>query len=400
MRERFHYGWVMVILAALSMVATLPGRTVGLGLITEPVLADLALDRERFAMLNLMATLIGSLFAIAAGHLTDRLGLRLVLTTILVLLGSLVLTMAQSVTAGTVAIFLILTRGLGQSALSTVSVTTVGKWFHERLAWAMGIFSMIVAIGFSVVIVLAQANVATLGWRAVWWGIGLGILMLGLLSALVARGEPSAARAENRGAVTAGLERSLSFREALRQPCFWVFGISMALYSGVLAGVSLFNEAILLELEFDATTFRYAMAGLMSAGLIGNLVASWAAHKMPLPRLVAINLGVLVLVLVGYAHLDSAVTVICHASVFGFCGGIFSVIYFTGFGHAFGPRHLGKIQGCAQVMTVVASALGPWCLVKVWVATGSYFPLMHWVAPAFLLMAGLAWCTRMPVRTP
>ena len=400
MRERFHYGWFMVILAAFSMVATLPGRTVGLGLITEPVLADLALDRERFAMLNLMATLIGSLFALAAGHLTDRLGLRLVLTALLVMLGSLVLTMAQSVTAGTVAIFLILTRGLGQSALSTVSVTLVGKWFHKRLAWAMGVFSVIVAIGFSLVIVLAQANVATLGWRAVWSGVGLGILILGLCSALVARREPNALGPEDRGADTSGIGRSLSFREALGQRCFWVFGISMALYSGVLAGVSLFNEAILRELDFDAAVFRYAMAGLMSAGLLGNLVAAWAARTFPLPRLVAVNLGVLVLVLVGYSHLDTPVMVIVHASVFGFCGGIFSVIYFTGFGHAFGPRHLGKIQGCAQVMTVVASALGPWCLVKVWGGTGSYFPLMNWVAPAFLLMAGLAWFTRMPTRTP
>jgi hypothetical protein len=34
------YGWVMVVLAALAMVATLPGRTHGLGMITERMLAD------------------------------------------------------------------------------------------------------------------------------------------------------------------------------------------------------------------------------------------------------------------------------------------------------------------------------------------------------------------------
>ena len=34
-RVPFYYGWVTVGLAALAMVGTLPGRTQGLGLITE-----------------------------------------------------------------------------------------------------------------------------------------------------------------------------------------------------------------------------------------------------------------------------------------------------------------------------------------------------------------------------
>ena len=39
--ERVSYGWVMLLLAAAAMVGTLPGRTQGLGLVTEPLIADL-----------------------------------------------------------------------------------------------------------------------------------------------------------------------------------------------------------------------------------------------------------------------------------------------------------------------------------------------------------------------
>src|SRR2546425_2004517 len=35
---RFYYGWIVLGVAALAMVGTLPGRTQGLGLITEPLL--------------------------------------------------------------------------------------------------------------------------------------------------------------------------------------------------------------------------------------------------------------------------------------------------------------------------------------------------------------------------
>ena len=39
-----YYGWVVLGVAALAMVGTLPGRTQGLGLITEPLLADLGVE--------------------------------------------------------------------------------------------------------------------------------------------------------------------------------------------------------------------------------------------------------------------------------------------------------------------------------------------------------------------
>jgi len=40
--------WVHIVVAALAMVATLPGRSHGLGLVTEPLLADLHLSRVEY----------------------------------------------------------------------------------------------------------------------------------------------------------------------------------------------------------------------------------------------------------------------------------------------------------------------------------------------------------------
>src|SRR5438477_10811469 len=68
--------WVNVVIAALIMLATLPGRTQGLGLITEPMLRDLRLDRVVYANINLWATLLGSLGCLPAGWLFDRFALR------------------------------------------------------------------------------------------------------------------------------------------------------------------------------------------------------------------------------------------------------------------------------------------------------------------------------------
>src|SRR5262245_52263231 len=79
--------WAQVWLATGAMVGTLPGRTQGLGLVTEPLLKSLHLDRDVYAQLNLWATLIGALFAIGIGRVVDRAGSRLVLTALIFVLG-------------------------------------------------------------------------------------------------------------------------------------------------------------------------------------------------------------------------------------------------------------------------------------------------------------------------
>src|SRR5947209_15707257 len=91
--RRVYYGWANLSVAALAMVGTLPGRTQGLGLITEPLLKDLQLDRVLFAQINLWATLLGSLFCLGIGRLLDRVGSRIILTIVALMLGAVVLLM-------------------------------------------------------------------------------------------------------------------------------------------------------------------------------------------------------------------------------------------------------------------------------------------------------------------
>src|SRR4051812_23629196 len=143
-----YYGWANLGVAAIAMVGTLPGRTQGLGLITEPLLSDLGIDRITYATINLWATLIGSLFCLPCGRLVDRFGSRIVLTTVALALSATVL--AMSGTTGLIALCLAitLTRGLGQSALSVVSLALVGKWFGRGLNYAMGVYSLLVGLGF------------------------------------------------------------------------------------------------------------------------------------------------------------------------------------------------------------------------------------------------------------
>ena len=79
-------------------------------------------------------------------------------------------------------------------------------------------------------------------------------------------------------------------------------------------------------------------------------------------------------------------------------GGAFAVLFFVGYGKAFGPKHLGRIQGIAQAFGVVASALGPKVLAETQIATGSYWLAFQVFGFVAIVFAVLAWLTPMGQR--
>src|SRR5580698_7163424 len=148
-RLPIYYGWVMLVMAALAMTATLPGRTYGLGLIAKPIMKDptLGVNEIRFTALNFWAIVLGSAMCVPVGWMIDRFGVRAVLTGVYAWLGASVLWMSQATGVFTLLITLTLVRGLGQGSLSVVSMAMVGKWFTRRLPVAMGVFTVLLTFG-------------------------------------------------------------------------------------------------------------------------------------------------------------------------------------------------------------------------------------------------------------
>ena len=382
------------------MVATLPGRSVGIGLITEPLIADLGISRLDFAEKNFWATIFGALFNLICGVSIDRFGVRAVVTAVLFVLGAVVLGFSQVASGGIVFIFLlILMRGVGQSALSVVSLTMVGKWFVRRLSVAMGIFAVLMSLGFAVAIVVAGDVVLNQGWRVMWSGLGWILMVLAGLCMLFVRRDPEAVGLDTEVVKDdESQEPVIGFTlvQALMTPAFYVFAIGSALYNLVIAGVMLFNQSILGELGFDETVFQYAMAVFMATGLLGNFTAGWAARRWSLGRLMTVAMLAVGLYLLLFPQLKTSGQALTHAGLLGFSGGVVSVIFFTAWADIFGRLHLGKIQGAAQVFAVLASATGPWFIESVFSSAGTYAPAFYALAPAVLIVAVFAYFVYIP----
>jgi MFS family permease len=402
--SRRYYGWRVLLVAAAAMVGTLPGRTQGLGLITEPLLVDFQIDRVTFATLNFWATILGSLGAIGIGQLIDRLGSRVVLAGVAAAVGVVVCVMSVASSFAGLAVTITLTRALGQSALSVVSLAVVGHWFVRRLDRAMAIYSIVMSVGFMVAFPLVGSLVQQWGWRAAWFATGATLVtaLAPVAWAVVRRGPEAMGLRPDGDAAIDGAPRSLrsavqsdagvegaTWLDALRTSTFWVFAIGAALYGLVASGIGLFNESILAERGFGPHVYYQSLVVTALTALGGNFFAGWLAVRVPLPRLLAASLFILSGGLVALPHVRSAAQVMIWATAMGIGGGFVMVLFFSVWARVFGRRHLGRIQGTAQALTVLASALGPlllaWCVA--W--TGSYGAMFR-VLSAIIALVGVA----------
>ena len=375
------------------MLATMPGRTQGLGLITEPMLGDLALDRVTYANVNLWATLLGAAICLPIGRVFDRAGLRITTLALTLLLAAVVWVMS-GLGPGVWPLFLcvLATRTLGQSALSIASITAMGKTADRSAGLPMGAYAVLLSMLFALAFALVGGSVRTAGWRTAWAQIAVGLVVFAAPAVLFLREPP---RAADPASAAAGALTGATLAEALRTPAFWVFGLATSLFGLVSSGLGLFNQAVLAERGFPQETFVTFLSATFVIGLVGQFACGWLTTRWPLPRLLAVSMGLYGAALLGLPLVTSIAQLWIVAALVGVSGGMITVLFFAIWGHAFGPAHLGRIQGAAQMLTVLASAIGPLIFAKGHELTGSYAPALWVLAPAVLAVGAAALTLRL-----
>jgi len=214
--------------------------------------------------------------------------------------------------------------------------------------------------------------------------VALGLFVLAAPAALLLR--------EDRGQAPVDHGESndgLTLASALKTPAFWVFAGATSLFGLVSSGLGLFNEAVLAERGFDQTAYVAFLAATAGVGLIGQMLCGWLTLRWPMTRLLGAAMLVYALALGGLPIITTRGQLWALAALVGISGGMISVVFFAVWRRAFGARHLGRIQGAAQMLTVLASAIGPLVFARSAKMTGSYFPAV-WVLTPCVVALGLA----------
>jgi MFS family permease len=262
----------------------------------------------------------------------------------------------------------------------------VGKFFARRLNSAMGIYSVALSVGFMAAFPLIGNLVHIGGWRVAWsWVGGLILFVLTPVSLILVRRSPEDCglaldgqedgQEDGEQKVNSGSDAGITgytLGGALRTPAFWVFALSSSLYGLIASGIALFNESILAERGFDASVYYRTLVITALTALAGNFLGGWLAGRWSMNRLMSIAMAMLSCSLIALPFVTKMAHVVAYAVVMGAAGGFIIVLFFSFWSAVFGRAHLGKIQGAAQTLTVLASAVGPLLLAECVTSTGSY----------------------------
>ncbi len=381
----------MVPVAAMAMVGTLPGRTHGLGLITSQLMDEFHLSALAMGKLNFWATLIGATACAPFGWMIDRHGPRRSLTFALFALAVVVLTTSQIESATALFFAVTASRGFGQSMLSLASLAVLGNWFEGRaLGPATGIFSVLMSVGFSMAFPLVGRLVKQTGWRSAWFDVGLALLGLAIAAWMITRDPETAGKGDAKHSPDDSFGATIV--QALMTPAFWAFALASSGFLLISSGVSLFNQAIFAERGFSADDYYSVTSLSFLVGMTANLAGGLLAERISLRWQMSAALTLISAAMIFFPRVETRGELYAYATVMAASGGLVTIVFFAVWARWFGKRELGKIQGAAQMMTVIASAFGPVVLGYSHDQYGSYlaiFPMLSLATVALAIATAL-----------
>lgn len=389
------FGWFVVFAATIGMAMTIPGQTAGLSLFIDALIADLGISRATISLTYTVATVVGALALPFIGRQIDRFGPRRAVLAITVAFALACFYMGLTAGLITLAIGFVLMRGLGQGALSLVSVHVVNLWFIRRRGRAVGIMGMGVALATAFFPLLVDQMIGAVGWREAFFLIGSGVLIVMLpVGLLLYRPHPERFGLRPDGATpesdaaSAADESNVSLSEARRTLTFWIVTLGGMTMSALGTGLIFHHFSILSQngLSRSAAAVMFVPLGLMTAS--SNLGVGFLLDRVEPRRVLGVMQLALGVLLLTVPYVASVPAIWTYGVIFGMLQGTMSTISGSAYGHYFGRKHLGAIKGFANTMLVAGSAIGPLLYGAGFSALGSYqLPIMASAAIPFVIGA-------------
>lgn len=399
-RWPFFYGWTITAVGTLAVIASIPGQTMGVGVFTDHLMEALGLTRTQLSLAYLIGTMLSGFLLPAGGRFYDRCGARrmVVISTVLLGCSLLFLSLAEVLSHGlrvllpsATASFLIITIGFfalrftGQGLLTMAGRNVIAQWFDRQRGLAVGLSGVLTSFAFSVAPQGLDSLISAFGMSGTWLLLGsLMLLPVSFIGWFLLRDNPEQCGLTMDGKHSQNippdtnldslLKRSLTRREALRTPSFWIFNLSFGFQAFAItaytfhvvdiarmAGVS---RNTLLSVFFYASFFSVA----------ANLITGWLSARTRVKYLLAVENATALLFWLAllFVPLTNSPGLILLTAGLGISGGIWGNLMGVVFARFFGRDFLGAISGVVMSTMVISSALGPYAFGLAKELFGSY----------------------------
>ena len=396
MRRTIFYGWVVVAVTAIVLVATAgvraaPGSFL-LSMETEPGWSTSALS---------FAAAVGLLAYGLSGPISGRLMVRLGIRRVAIL--SLVVTASGLVASGMardlwqVTICFGLLTGLGSGLVASVLGPTIAnRWFIKDRGLVVGVFGASVSAGQLIFFPFLTALAVSVGWRAgalVMAGIALALL---IPVALWLRDDPAQLGLRPRGqepdapiAPSPAADPGV-MRRAVRSSDFWflssTFFVCGATSNGLI-GQHFISHAV--DHNFSAVAASGALAVTGAFNFIGTIASGWLTDRRDPRKLLLIYYSFRGVSLLFLPFMHDGMGLAAFAILFGldYIATVPPTVALVA--DSFGRQNVGIVYGWVFAAHQLGAAIAAWVAGVVRENVGDYAPAFvaaGWIA----IIAGIA----------
>ncbi len=388
LRIRSYYGWVVLAVGTVGMVASLPGQTAGVSVFTDHLTASTGLTRLQLSVAYLIGTGSSGFMLPRGGRAIDHYGARVVaLSATLGLAGTLVgfsLVGPMNVVVGMIVMsvgfgFL---RFTGQGLLTLSSRTMISQWFDRRRGIVSSIANSFVSFAFAASPVVLLALIDLNGFRAAWRLMAVGlVVVVGTMIVVLYRKSPETsglvidggvAVPADRTAIVIGDQEDLTRDEAVRDRRFWAVTIPVAAMSATATALTfhIVDFGAELGLADDQVVKIFVPIAMVSVPV--TLIGGWLVDVIsPLVLAAAMSIAQLVMYL-SLSHIGTPIWAAVAVVTWGVAQGCFAPLTSAALPRLFGRRHLGAVAGAQMSALVIGSAIGPALFALVESTAGSY----------------------------
>lgn len=392
----FFYGYIVLFIGSIGVLASIPGQTVGVSVFTDPVKDALGLSRNQFSNAYMIGTLLSAFFVAKAGVLFDLYGARYVAFFAAFFLGLSLLLCSVSVeisdgiknilnssswmvpfTVITILFFFI--RFCGQGVLTMASRNMIMIWFDRNRGKVNSISSIAVSLGFSSSPILFNKLIDDYGWEMAWQIIAILLFIFSFCIIQLYRNRPEDFNLKPDGyykkiktSKAEKVETNFTLAKAKKTRAFWMIGLTLAFNSFFITGftfhvVSIFGSQDYSKSQAIAVFVPIAVIAI-SVSTLGNILSDYIHHKIYLYLMLASG----VLASIGLLFLASPLGVYALMIGLGVFSGLFAVVNAVTWPRYFGRKYLGAITGKVMSFLVVGSAIAPSLFSYSYTSLGSY----------------------------
>ncbi len=395
----FYYGWVVLVVGSVGVLASVPGQTAGVSVFTDELTATTGLTRLQLSIAYLLGTGASGFLLPRAGRALDRYGSR---RTALVAVGGLAVTLVGLSMVGpmTTAFGVIVMsigfgclRFTGQGLLTLSSRTMVSQWFDRRRGLVSSASNAVMSFAFAASPALLLALIDIDGFRTAWRILAIVLVaVIGSIVVLLFRDSPETSGLQIDGGVAAptrhgdgpiaiGTDDDATRDEVVRDLRFWAVAIPVVAMASTSTALTFHILDYGAELAISDDRIVQIFLPIAFVSVPVTLIGGWLIDTISPLVIAAVMSAVQVVMYVAVTMLDRPAAAVVAIATWGVAQGCYAPLTSAALPRLFGRRHLGAIAGLQMSAMVIGSAIGPALFALVDSIGGSYRPAL-WISAA------------------